>query len=237
MSKRLYLPGPYAPGPVALDPSRAHYLKSVLRLRDGAAVTLFDGAGQTASATTRHSGRELALVIETVSPPAPAPGPRIHLAFGLLKSKGQDQLLRKCTELGATDLWPVYTEHTHEPRKALPTADDPRALAVIASAAEQCGQNWLPTLHAGRDLAALLTELPASLALAMDQHGRDWPRALPEADTLLLVGPEGGWSDHERTVFDRAEIARVHLGPLVLRAETAPLVALSQLRAWWSFRS
>jgi 16S rRNA (uracil1498-N3)-methyltransferase len=237
VSKRLYLPGPYTRGPAALDPSRTHYLKSVLRLRDGAAVLLFDGAGQTASATARHSGRDLMLEIEAVHPPEAAPAPRIHLAWGLLKSKAQEQLLRKATELGATDLWPVYTDHTHEPRKALPAANDARAHAVIASAAEQCGQNWLPALHPGRDLRDLLAALPATARLAMDQHGSDWPHALPQTDTLLLVGPEGGWSDAERAAFDAADVGRVQLGPLVLRAETAPLVALSHLRAWWSFRS
>lgn len=226
---RLYLPPSLATGPQTLAPEREHYLRNVLRLKDGAPVTVFDGDGVLADARVTRDGRNLALTIERLLPALAPPATRLHLAFALLKGKASEQVLRRATELGATDLWPLYTDHTAVPRKLLATADSAHQLGIIISACEQCGQNQLPNLHPGQSLDALLNDLPATQVLFADMNTEDFPASLSPRDSMLIIGPEGGWSERERTLAIASDLRGVNLGSLVLRAETAPIVGLAML--------
>lgn len=236
-NRRLYLPAPLTAGTQALEKDRQHYLKNVLRIRDGATLTVFDGLGSHAQARVSLQGRALSLNVEEPLRPQAREEPRVHLAFGLLKGKAMEQVLRKSTELGATDLWPLYTDHTHVPKRALQQTGGEHWHNILVSAAEQCGQNYLPTLHDGQHFAEMLANPPARQMLLTDASGGQWPADLPYADTLLLIGPEGGWSEPELTQATATGIATVNLGPLVLRAETAPLAALATLHALWRFNA
>lgn len=237
MRKRLFLPAPLQTGEHTLGADRAHYLKNVLRVRDDSELMVFDGTGCMASASVRRQGKDLSLHISSVTQ-APLPnGPQVHLAFGLLKGKAMEQVLRKSTELGVTHLWPMYTDHTDVPKRALTQGAEDHWRAVLISAAEQCGQNYLPLLGAVRPFSELLASPPVSQRLCTDASGTDWPANLPRADTLLYVGPEGGWSSQELQSMEAAAVPMINLGPLILRAETAPLVAITTLSVGWRLGS
>ncbi|MFK7912379.1 MAG: 16S rRNA (uracil(1498)-N(3))-methyltransferase [Pseudomonadales bacterium] len=227
--KRLYLPPPLRQGPQSLTPDREHYLRNVLRLKSGAQIQVFDGTGVAATATAEANGRKLSLTVAQLQPARDTGQPATHLAFALLKGKANEQVLRKATELGATDLWPLYTDHTDVPRKLLTSANGDHQQAIVISACEQCGQNHLPRLHPGQTLDTLLEQAPVAQMLFADMDAEHFPAQLPAADSMVIIGPEGGWSDRELDLVKARAIRRVNLGDLVLRAETAPLVALSML--------
>ncbi|MGI9328237.1 MAG: RsmE family RNA methyltransferase [Pseudomonadales bacterium] len=220
-------------GEQTLGADRAHYLKNVLRVRNDSELMVFDGTGRVANASVKRQGRDFSLHITSVSQIAPPQGPQVHLAFGLLKSKAMEQVLRKSTELGVTHLWPIYTDHTDLPKRGLKRGVEDHWRAVLISAAEQCGQNYLPLLGAVQPFSELLASSPVAQRLCTDASGTGWPENLPAADTLLFVGPEGGWSSQELLSMQAAAVPVVNLGPLILRAETAPLVALTTLAVGW----
>lgn len=235
---RLYVASPLSAGrTLTLDPDRSHYVCRVLRQRRGDALTLFNGDGQAfraviATADARSCDVELADIVAI----EPAPQVRVHVAQALIKTERQDWMLQKATELGATDVWLLVSEYT-EVRVNGPRLE--RRLAhwqrVVVSAAEQCGRYRLPQLHGPLLLRDFLRAPPAPQMLLLD------PGAAPLGtvayrDTVLLLGPEGGFSDVERDAARTAGAIAVGMGDLILRSDTAPVVALGVLRQAWGWR-
>ena len=239
MKHRLYVPPPLDPRhPLVLDRERAHYLTRVLRLKRGAQLLCFDGAGHAWPATlVDASSRSATLALGTPEPYQPPPQPTLHLVQGLLKGNAMDDVVQKAVQLGATDLWPIRAERSNLPA-------GPERLArkldhwqrIVESAAQQCGARHLTRLHGERTLAEFLAAPPPARLFMLDPGAPTLPLTLPRADLALLIGPEGGWSDEERSLAGSAGAAVHGLGDRVLRAETAPLAALAALRHGWGWQ-
>ncbi len=237
--RRLYIPPPVDPArPLQLERNRAHYLTRVLRLRRGDEIECFDGTGRSWLATfTDASARSATLEPGRRLADEPEPDPRLHLVQGLLKGASMDLVVQKATELAATDLWPIMAERSN-------VAPDPARLQrkrdhwqrMIESAAEQCGAVHLPRLHDIRDLPAFLASPPQAELILLDPDGPPLSLHLPRTATALLIGPEGGWSGDERRQAMHRGARSFSLGERILRAETAPLVALAALRHGWGWR-
>lgn len=235
---RLCVASPLAAGrTLTLDPDRSHYICRVLRQRRGDALTVFNGDGLAFRAViVTADARSCEVELSDVIASEPAPHVRVHVAQALIKSERQDWMLQKATELGASDLWLLMSEHT-EVRVSGPRLE--RRLThwqrVVVSAAEQSGRYRLPQLHGPLPLHDFLRTSPASQMLLLD------PGAPPLGnvactDTVLLLGPEGGFSDAEREAALTAGATAVGLGDLILRSDTAPVVALGVLRQAWGWR-
>jgi len=226
-------------GTLSLSRDQHHYLRTVLRLRSGDTLEVFDGNGHWASAqlvsaagkSTRH---DLELEVQPWQL-SPRPTAQLHLACSVLKGQAMDRVVQKATELGVTDLHPLYTEHTQLPNNARQQHSNrlQHWQRIIESAAEQCGQNYLPQLHPPQDLTQFLHNLPARHRFVMAIHGQAFPSKLSVEDTLLMVGPEGGWHPGEIDLMKSANIQSVRFGELVLRAETAPLVGVVNVASAW----
>jgi 16S rRNA (uracil1498-N3)-methyltransferase len=224
---------------LTLDPERSHYLCRVLRQRRGDRVLLFCGDGdgyeaQLRSADARACEVDVGAVIAT----EPAPRLRLHLAQAMIKGDRLDFVLQKATELGVTDIWLVETQHTEVhiegPRIARRETHWQR---IVESAAEQCGRLRLPSLHAPVALRDLLRASPAKRLLLLDPGAAPIDGEAPDDDTLLLVGPEGGFSDEERAAAHAIGARSMGLGRLILRADTAPIAALAVLRNAWGWNA
>jgi 16S rRNA (uracil1498-N3)-methyltransferase len=235
---RLYLPAPiHAEQSVELDRERTHYLIRVLRLRRGEAIEVFDGAGHAWSASLASaSSRSATLAIGPLLQTEAEPAPRLHLVQGLLKGASMDLVVQKATELGATDLWPVTAERSNVPTDA---ERRERKLQhwqkVMESAAEQCRALHLPRLHPIHKLERCLDALPDAALLLLDPGAPPLPVTLARAETAVLIGPEGGWSDAERRLAAKSGAHCHGLGTRVLRGETAPLAVLAALRHGWGW--
>lgn len=213
---------------IAVTPSQAHYLGTVMRRVAGAALRVFNGRdGEWRAHIAAIRKDRATLRVETLLRPQMAE-PDLWLAFAPLKRDATDMLVQKATELGASALLPVVTERTNSTRINLD-----RLAAIAMEAAEQSERLTLPVLHSPRPLIECLADWPADRPLVAAIERADAPpppRGLPRS--ALLIGPEGGFSPTELSRLRGMQgMVPASLGPRVLRAETAALAGLVLLLA------
>ncbi len=225
---RLYVDTPLAAGVrVPIDGGQAHYLVSVMRMKDGDPVKLFDDAtGEWLALARDIRKRDLILeVAEQLRPREPVPD--LWLCVAPIKKGRIDWTIEKACELGVDRIVPVLTRRTVVDRLNLD-----RLRAHVVEAAEQCGRTALPELVEPVKLAALLATWPADRALFFaDETGGDPAAAAMRAHGgpgAILIGPEGGFTPEERDAIRALPNAHgVSLGPRILRAETAAAAAVA----------
>jgi len=221
-----------ADGPLQPDPALRHRLRKVLRLKAGAAVVLADGRGLTLPCT--WTGRELVAAGPITERPMQTP--RVTLAAALLKRDRWEWLLEKAVEVGADAIVPLALAHCVA---KVPAAKVDERVARwqqrAVDAFEQCGRSHLPRVMPPTDLAGCLGRIDdAAVACCAEPGGTallSWSAGQAGRAVVLVVGPEGGLSEAERAILAAEGATRVSLGPDVLRAETAAIVALTLARA------
>ena len=223
---RLFVAGPLAAGTaVTIDGPQAHYLGRVMRVAPGDAIMLCDDAtGEWACRVTEAGKRAVAVVAEVRTRPR-EDVPDFWLVPALLKKDRFDLVLEKATELGTARIAPVVTRRCVADR-----LNPERARAIVIEAAEQCARTALPDLAEPVKLDALLKTWPAERVLFFaDENGGEPAHAAFAASpgpAALLVGPEGGFDEAERTAIRALPQARpIALGPRILRGETAAIAA------------
>ena len=230
-SPRPHLAQPLVAGArIAIEGDRAHYLRTVLRLREGAEVQLFNAVAGEWRARLAQVGRHRVeiVVAEQLRPPRALAGPALILAP--IRRQRLEWLLERAVELGLRALVPILTRRT-----VVRPADAGRLRTIAVEAAEQCGRLDVPTIAEPISLEQwLATRAVGSTVLYADEHDRRAPllsalQREPGAD--LLIGPEGGFAPEEReALLAQDDIRSVGLGPLTLRTETAALAALAAWR-------
>lgn len=220
---------------VVLDGDQAHYLGKVLRIKPGHQCLLFNGAdGEFLAEVTDVSKREVRLRLLEPRDGTPDSSLPVHLGLGLSRGERMDYAIQKATELGVTDITPLFTEFS-EVKLSNERADKRAAhwQKIAVSASEQCGRCSVPLIHNPMPLADWFTTVPAGQGFLLDHTGTaGFTGSAPDA-VCLLVGPEGGTSDTEKSLAIAAGFTTVRLGPRVLRTETAPVVALTALQLQW----
>jgi len=222
--KRLYSAQPDAP----LSAEQLHYLRDVLRLRDGDVLEVFDGRG--AAWRAELSGHELRLGEKL---PAQDRGVDIVLVQAVARGEKMDLVVQKATELGASRVVPLQSERSNVKLDARRGAGKRERWQRIAQeAARQCGRADVPRVDEPcewRSVQKLLHDEPERRGLLLDPEAslRLGAAAKGAPKLLIAVGPEGGFSPDEREAALQAGLLPVALGPLVLRTETAGLAALS----------
>jgi 16S rRNA (uracil1498-N3)-methyltransferase len=230
---RLYLDAPLAAGgELALGRDQANYLLNVLRLKRGDGLLLFNGRDGEWRARLAGAGkRALSAVVAERLRGQPPPGD-LHLLFAPLKHVRLDYLVQKAVEMGASRLAPVITRHTQVARVNLA-----RMRANAIEAAQQCGVLNLPEVAEPADFAAAAADDGRLLIFCDERADVQDPvaalKAAPAGLALsLLIGPEGGFAEDERaTLLRRPNVARIALGPRILRADTAAVAALALVQA------
>jgi len=213
-----FVPDPEAP---ELGDDDLHHLLRVLRVRPGEEVTVSDGAGRCRPCRMGPGG-----LLEPAGEVVVVPRPRPAVAVGVALTKGDrpEVAVQKLTELGVDRILPFVADRSvarWEGERAVRHVG--RLRRVAREAAVQARLTFLPEVADLTDFASVVA-LPG--AARCDRGGG--PPGLDRP--VLLVGPEGGWSDAER---DRG-LPVVGLGPTTLRAETAAIAAgalLTALRA------
>ena len=223
---RLFVAGPLAAGQsVLVDGQQAHYLARVMRVAAGDAVVLCDDAtGEWATRVASAGKRDIELVPETRLRPREQV-PDLTLCPALLKKDRFDLVLEKATELGVRRIAPVLARRCVADR-----LNPERARTVLVEAAEQCARTALPELAEPVKLDALLREWdPQRTLFFADELGGEPAAACFAANpgpAAILVGPEGGFDEAERTAVRALPQARaITLGPRILRGETAAISA------------
>ncbi|MBL8569198.1 MAG: 16S rRNA (uracil(1498)-N(3))-methyltransferase [Phreatobacter sp.] len=235
-SVRLFVEGPLAAGgEIETGRDQANYLLNVMRLAEGDAVLLFDGANGEWRARLRRDGRKaVRLVPEEQMRPQPPAGD-LWLLFAPLKHARFDYLVQKAVEMGASRLQPVITQHTQVAR-----VNTERMRANAIEAAEQCGVLAVAECHDPQPLAKALDGWsPGRLLVFCDEGAASAnpvevlaPFRGRSGGVAVLVGPEGGFSQDERAMLHkRADTVAISLGPRILRADTAGVAALAVVQA------
>lgn len=218
-------------GRIQLTTDQCHYLKRVLRFQDGDRFVAMDGNGQTWLAQLDQDQASL-LNLLTESGELST---QVTLLVALPKGSGFEEIIRPCTELGVSHFMPVISDRTllkPSPQKL------ERWQRIAQEAAEQSERQRVPTISPTLTFAEALIKLKDSGQIGyICVTRRNSPSFLsylstPLPETLLIAtGPEGGWTDAEIEQAIAAGLTPVSLGNRILRAVTAPTVALSLVAA------
>lgn len=222
-------PSQLAAGALVIRGDEHHYLMRVRRARTGDAVELVDGDGRRARATiARIADAETELAV--AEPEAiPAATPRVCALIPLIKGDRMDQCLEKLVEVGCDEIlvWPAA-------RAVVRLDADRRASrlakwkAALHAAARQCGRPHITAIAFADSLAAAIANR-GGLCIVLDPASDGVLDATGATDVTLVSGPEGGFAPEELEAL--AAFTSVGLGPRVLRAETAPVIATAIVRA------
>jgi len=219
-----------APPAVArLDPDESHHARRVLRLDVGAVIELFDGKGRTARGAIEgwSGGAAVKLSEVRVTPPL---RPALDLAVAIPKGPRADEMVNQLSQLGVDRLIPLGTERSVvDPR---PQKLEKFSRAAVESA-KQCGRAWLMSVEAQVSFDAALAmphdvKLIASPGAAAGDDRLARVRAAQRV--LVLIGPEGGWTEGELLAAREAGCVAWSLGPNILRIETAAVAAAAIVR-------
>ena len=216
------------------------HLRDSLRIKVGETLWLNNGlAVRYRVEITDVSRRAVtARVLETIQEP-PRQTPRLVLGQSLLKGEKMDWVIQKATELGVSEIVPIESQHSVVQLKADRVNHQLARWQRIALEAAQQSEQWrIPTVATPQSLSALLTSLATgtlTLMLAERREGKSLQTVnLPQdarGSILVLIGPEGGWSQEEAQIAEQAGIQPIALGEHILRAETAAIAAISILQS------
>ena len=216
---------------VTLPEQESHHISRVMRLKAGDAIIIFNGRGQSWDAEIVESGKHAtARVTQPRLPLPPAPA-RVTLAIGLLKGDAMDDVVRDATALGVAEIIPMATKHAVVPKRARGDEAIARWQRVAVASAKQCGQTTLPVISDVTEMSDVLRrDISTKFMCVEPARGGSEVSAIASDSILLLTGPEGGWSTEELAAARAAGCHAITLGPLTLRAELAPVVAIT--RVW-----
>jgi len=223
--RRLHVPDLPAAGDVRVGGDEGHHLVRVLRARAGDRFRLFDGRGREVLAEVVGTGRRDALlrIVEEVVPRRPARD--VLLCTAVPRGQRMEWLVEKCTEAGVGRVLPLVTARGVRDDASANVLRRWRRAAV--EAAKQCCRADVPDVAAPVPLDDALAACAGRALLVLDPAaGTPLEDALPAAGPVaLLVGPEGGFDDDESRRAAAAGATGVRLGPLILRVETAAVLA------------
>ncbi|MBV8842216.1 MAG: 16S rRNA (uracil(1498)-N(3))-methyltransferase [Bryobacterales bacterium] len=225
-------------GHAQISGAEARHLTRVLRVEAGQRYEISDNSNVfLAEVETARKEQVVFRTLEKLPPPAAAP--RVILCASLIKFDHFEWIIEKATELGVAEIVPVESARSERglARAAEKRLDRWRRIGLEAS--QQSRRAHLPEIQEPVRFHAALSQA-ASYRYVLDEEPGGVPllSALPterkrEDSIALLTGPEGGWTEEERSAFIAAGWSRVTLGPLILRAETAALTALGVISQAW----
>lgn len=212
-------------------------IRRVFRLKNGDHVILFDGSGfdfeceiasdgENGVALKSKNSTGFRIISSERSRYMPARD--IYLCAAITKKDTFEWIVEKATEIGVTNIIPVLAERSE--KKSL---NQERLNKIAIEASEQSGRGCVPKILPITELESAITEIAKVGAKAIAFHTEG--DLFADADIVkggpiaVFVGPEGGWSPDEIDMFHKQKIAVKCLGNQVLRAETAVIVALSQV--------
>ncbi len=221
---------------ISLDDDAAHYVRSVLRLKQDQQIVLFNGeGGEFSGRFSEVSRKSVRVAIEAFIDRDVESPLNVRLGMGISRGDRMDWAVQKAVELGVNHLTPLTTE-----RCVIKFNDDKKQQRqqhwqhIIDHAAEQSGRTRPPALAEISPLTAWVSQ-QQGLKVFLDPYAEHCLADLqPENQQLtLLSGPEGGFSDQEREIAKAAGFIPVRMGARILRTETAVLAALSAVQSLW----
>jgi 16S rRNA (uracil1498-N3)-methyltransferase len=209
-----------------LDPDESNHLSRVLRLPVDAPVELFNGKGTLAKGVVEQIQKKRVTVrVTDESPPNPSGRGKIILAVSFAKGHRFDWLVEKCTELGTDHIAAVQFERTVKSGSAAALR---RLSKITIAAAKQSGRLFLPELSGPAKLTETVEYLNTRYTKNTLFYGSPDAKPLRQAfhsplenNTIVFIGPEGGFTQHEIQYLQSLRAIPVSISPHILRVETA----------------
>src|SRR5205823_3428826 len=249
---RFYIgPQDWNPAALTLCDAEAHHARDVLRMKPGDRAVLFNGRGREITAEVVDLGKDEIRFRKLHETETPQLRCRITLGQAIPKGKNMDLIVQKAVEIGAAEIAPLISERTIVDLDAKEAEQKREKWQEIAiEAAKQCGQNWLPTIHAPQKLkdffanASPVEDSPRRARTDLRLIGSLQPDAIHlkkilsnyaeqhrhrPTTVLMMVGPEGDFTPAELALAKSNGCLPITLGPIILRVETAAIYCLSVL--------
>jgi 16S rRNA (uracil1498-N3)-methyltransferase len=242
MHRSYIAPENWNPDALRLGGGEAHHMRDVLRLKAGEKIVVFNGKGHEITAELVDIARDEIRLRKLHEAQTPRLRCQITLGQAIPKGKNMDLIVQKAVEIGAAAIAPILSDRTVVRLDEESAASKQSKWQTVAiEAAKQCGQNWLPRVHAPQTMAQFFQQprrfdlqligslqsdavhLKKILAEYSAEHG-DRPTSV-----LMLVGPEGDFTPAELSLARSHGCRPITLGPIVLRVETASIYCLSVL--------
>lgn len=232
---------------ILLTGEEHHHLHSVLRMKAGDRVWLFDEHGTEYLARLDDTDRSSSRLFLIEAKEKETPLVKITLAQSLIKTQRLEFLLQKTTELGADRFLPVITERSIVRVEGKIEKKMERWTRIVREAAKQSGNIKVPSILPPKPLAEVLEEGEDDLNIFLNERSGRYLRdilmgnhdfteqaqGIPKS-VKVLIGPEGGWTEREEhDILDHGFTA-VSLGPQTLRAETAAISCLALINHFWN---
>lgn len=235
-------------GSAFLHGKEHNHLSRVVRKKPGDAVYLFDAAGNTYLAEIEfiHKDQTKLSIIEKLPPQKK--GVDIILGQAMLKMKNMELILQKATELGIHTFIPIRAERTITRIKDNGKQKVERWKKISLSAAKQSGRSDLMKIEYPESIKNVVAEHNTSNKILLTEKakknlkeiilspfftGTGGPEIPPS--TIILVGPEGGWTEKEEEYIVMHGFTPACLGDFVLRSETAAISAVSAFTLFWKW--
>lgn len=225
-----------------LGADEAHHCLNVLRMKPGERAVVFNGKGVEATVEIGEGTKNGVPLKALHHAKSPALACEVTLGQAIPKGKNMDLIVQKATELGVAAIAPLLSERTVIQCDGDDAAKKQQKWQeVVIEAAKQCGQNWLPKVHAPKSpkdffadgqrfdlmlIASLQADAVHLKSVLADFAGTTGKR--PKS-VLILIGPEGDFTPAEIALAKSSGARPITLGPIVLRTETAALYSLSVL--------
>lgn len=236
---RLHVSQALTPGvSIDLSDDEAHYVRTVLRLKKGQQIVLFNGrGGEFYGRLTLVSKKEVVVEVEQYNDRSVESTLSVSLGLGVSRGDRMDWAVQKAVELGVARITPLLTE-----RCVIKFRDEEKKRLrlqhwrhIVRHAAEQSGRTVLAEMPG---IEALTSWAPAQqgLKLFLDPYAEQSLASLQpgrEDWVTLLSGPEGGFSEQEREDAKAAGFKPVRMGPRIMRTETAVLAAVTAVQTLW----
>ncbi len=229
--RRFFWNGSHADGMVTIDGTEAHHMSSVLRLEVGDKVILCDGIGHDFEATVEQVAAKFVLLQLGASVPV-THEPKLDCSLFLAYTKGErlDFAVQKSVEIGANR---IYLFESSRCITQFRQSKVDRVARIALEACKQSGRSRVVTVtHVGDFGAALMHTRKVGLKVfCFEEETTSVRQGLFPLPTSvnIMCGPEGGFTKEEAVFAQKTGWRSVSLGPRILRAETAPLVALTVL--------
>jgi len=235
MSRRRFFVAEVHAGRARIEGEEAHHLTRVLRVEKGQKYEISDNQSiYLAEVDAAHKSLVDFVILERL--PAPDATIAIRLYAALVRFDRFELMIEKATELGVSSVIPVVAERSEKGLEQAVSKRLARWNRIAREASEQSRRLHLPQLEEPVRFSQALADA-AFHRYFLDEGEAPpilsrLPAKLNASDSIaLLAGPEGGWTERERTAAADRWTA-VSLGPQVLKAETAALAALAILNAW-----
>ncbi len=221
---------------IELDEDGSHYVRTVLRLKKGSNVVVFNGQGGEFQGNILEASRQRVAIsiLDRIDKDVES-NLKVNLGLSISKGSRMDYAIQKAVELGAHAITPLISERTVvKLTKEKKTQKIKHWQKIVNHAAEQCGRTMVPAVQNVQLLFEWTSQQTGTRVFLDPNSTANFSSLeLKRPMITLLAGPEGGFSQQEKQRVKDSGFISVQLGKRILRSETAALAALAAVQTIW----